>query len=334
MNRLLSLVLVLAVWAVANAVQADTLLASVDEALKEPTRLVAEWESDRSIALGLVLLVVVLGAAIAVIHSLSISSAKIGAVILGSSVTMLTAVSNAYFDFDHRQYKAMASQGRQLLTEINIKKILLKEFPVEQRQAREAIFEDIRKHANAIVTLPSNFKERAAVQTAAPPVVSSRLTDMLVSDAVAEASRVPAWVTRIPSDEQNLYFLGIAEGRDYLAVQAASKQNAYDEARSYLSGRLHTTGTSRGVDSASAATYLLDSARVASTYAMYDRNKSAFRSYTLVSLSKKIAESDLRWYGAKNAQQVSPVQQQSVREAVRTQDAYITNRSVDIYRVK
>lgn len=63
-----------------------------------------------------------------------------------------------------------------------------------------------------------------------------------------------------------------------------------------------------------------------STYSNYDRTRNAFRFYTLLSLSKKVAESDLRWYGAKNAQQASPVQQQAVRNAVRTQDAYLSIR--------
>lgn len=127
-------------------------------------------------------------------------------------------------------------------------------------------------------------------------------------------------------DDDNLYFLGSADGRDYLAVQQASRQNAYDEARSYLAGRLQASGKNSGVDSASAAKYLLDSARVASTYSHYDKGRNTIRSYTLLSLSKKIAESDLRWYGAKNSQAASPVQQQSLRSAVRTQDAYISNR--------
>jgi hypothetical protein len=323
MNGLLSLVGVVVVWAITGQAFADTLLASVDEALKEPTRLVAEWESDRSIALGLVLVVVVLGAAIAVIHSLSVNAAKIGAVVLGSLVTMLTAVSNTYFDFDHRQYKAMASQGRQLLTEINIRKMLLADPQVTERLAREAIFEEIRRHANAIVTLPANFKERA-VQGAALDV-PTRVGEMLVSPALADAS-APEWITRIPADSENLYFLGNADNRDYLAAREAARQQAYEQARAYLANRLQTGGNSRGVDSASAARYLLDSARVVNTYSAYDRSRNVFRAYTLLSLSKKVAESDLRWYGAKNAQQASPVQQQAVRNAVRTQDAYILRR--------
>ena len=324
MNRLLSLVLVVAVWAITGQAFADTLLASVDEALKEPTRLVAEWESDRSIALGLVLVVVVLGAAIAVIHSLSENAAKIGAVVLGSLVTMLTAVSNTYFDFDHRQYKAMASQGRQLLTEINIRKMLLADPQVTERLAREAIFEEIRRHANAIVTLPANFKERA-VQGAALEA-PARVAQMLISPALADPSGAPDWISRLPADNENLYFLGNADGRDYLAAREAAKQQAYEQARGYLAGRLQTTGNSRGVDSASAARYLLESARVVNTYSTYDRSRNVFRAYTLLSLSKKVAESDLRWYGAKNAQQASPVQQQAVRNAVRTQDAYLSIR--------
>ncbi len=323
MNRLLSLVLVIAVWAIIGPAHADTLLASVDEALKEPIRLVAEWESDRTIAFSTVAIVFVLGAVIAIIHTLPTSAAKIAAVVLGSTVSLLTALSNAYFDFDHRQYKAMASQGRQLLTEINIKKIQLQEFPVEQKQAREAIFEEIRRYANTIVGLPVTFKERVVV---GPPISSTaRLSDMLVSSAVAQQA-VPQWVNKLPQDDTNLYFLGNADGRDYFATLQASKQSAYDEARAYLAGRLATADKNHGVDNTSAAKYLLDSARVASTYAYYDKSRSAFRSYTLLSLSKAVAESDLRLYGAKTSQQVSPVQQQMLRSAVRTQDAYISNR--------
>lgn len=324
MNRLLSLVLLIVGCAITGSAIADPLLASVDEALKEPIRLVAEWESDRTIAFSMVAIVFFLGAIIAIIQALPTNASKICAVVLGSAVTLLTALSNAYFDFDHRQYKAMASLGRQLLTEINIKKIQLQDFPLDQKQAREAIFEDIRRNANAIVGLPASFKERAVQSSAATS--AERLTGMLISPALAQQSPTPAWVNKLPVDDDNLYFLGNADGRDYLAVQQASRQNAYDEARSYLAGRLQASGKNSGVDSASAAKYLLDSARVASTYSYYDKSRNTIRSYTLLSLSKKIAESDLRWYGAKNSQAVSPVQQQSLRSAVRTQDAYISNR--------
>lgn len=324
MNRQLSLVLVAVAWALTGQVHADTLLQSVSEALKEPTRLVAEWESDRTIAFSTVAIVFVLGAVIAVIHSLPTSASKIAAVVLGSTVSVLTALSNAYFDFDHRQYKAMASQGRQLLTEINIKKIQLQEFPVDQKPAREAIFEEIRRYANTIVALPLTFKERPVI--GAPVVTSSAsLGDMLIAPAVAQQS-IPQWVNKLPQDDANLYFLGNADARDYFAALQASRQSAYEQARSYLAGRLASADRTHGVDNSSAAKYLLDSARVASTYAYYDKSRSAFRSYTLLSLSKAVAESDLRLWGAKTSQQVSPVQQQVLRNSVRTQDAYISNR--------
>ncbi|GEM_PF-2541997 len=324
MNRLRSLVLLVAGWAVAGSALADTLLAAVDEALKEPIRLVAEWESDRTIAFNMVAIVFVLGAVIAIIHTLPTNAAKFCAVVLGSAVTLLTALSNAYFDFDHRQYKAMASLGRQLLTDINIKKIQLQEFPVDQKQAREAIFEDIRRDANAIVGLPASFKDRTVQGVAGTG--ADRLAGMLLSPALAQQSVIPDWVNKVPADEDNLYFLGNADGRDYSAMLQASRQNAYDEARAYLAGRLQAPGKSSGVDSASAAKYLLDSARVASTYSYYDRSRHTIRSYTLLSLSKKVAESDLRLFGARNAQAVSPVQQQLLRSAVRTQESYISNR--------
>ena len=40
-------------------------------------------------------------------------------------------------------------------------------------------------------------------------------------------------------------------------------------------------------------------------------------------MSKRLAESDLRLFGATNAQKVLPVQQQQLKDAVRSQSEYL-----------
>lgn len=47
------------------------------------------------------------------------------------------------------------------------------------------------------------------------------------------------------------------------------------------------------------------------------------RVYTLLAVSKRLADSDLRLFGATNSQRVLPVQQQQLRDAVRSQSEYL-----------
>lgn len=319
MSRNAAIVLVLLCWSFANPAAADPLLASIDILLQEPTELVREWEVARYVSIAFVTVVVFLGAAVAVVHSLPMTMSKVGAVVLGSAVTLLTGLNNAYFEFDHRQYKAMATQGRLLLAEIKVKINELSQFPADQQDARKAIFEQIRRHKNEILALPTAFKERSLRTTA-----DAHLRDLpgaLIPPAHAQAGQ-PAWITKVPVDDDHLYFLGDAQGSDYFRTVSASREHALKQAREYLAGRL-AAPLPGGVDGASAAKYLLDSAKVESTFSSYHSKERAVRVYTLLSVSKRVAESDLRLFGATNAQRVLPVQQQQLKESVRSQSEYL-----------
>jgi hypothetical protein len=215
MSRITPFVLVLLCWSVANPAAADPLLASIDILLQEPTELVREWEVARYISIAIVTVVVFLGAAVAVVHSLPMTISKVGAVALGSAVTLLTGLNNAYFDFDHRQYKAMATQGRLLLAEIKVKINELSQFPLDQQDARKAIFEQIRRHKNEILALPMAFQERG-VRTAGDVRPAG-----FIAPAYAQAGR-PEWITKVPVDDEHLYFLGDAQGSDYFGTVRAS----------------------------------------------------------------------------------------------------------------
>ncbi|MHB1121968.1 MAG: hypothetical protein ACYC0T_04495 [Ramlibacter sp.] len=319
MSRITAVVLVLLCWSFAHPAAADPLLASIDILLQEPTDLVREWEVARYVSIAIVTVVVLLGAAIAVVHSLPMTISKAGAVILGSAVTLLTGLNNAYVDFDHRQYKAMATQGRLLLAEIKVKISELSQFPQDQQDARKAIFEQIRRHKNEILALPTAFKERS-VRTAAESSLGE-LPGRLIPPAHAQAGR-PEWITKAPVDDEHLYFLGDAQGGDYFGTVRASRRSAEDQARAYLAGRLAAPQPG-GVDGASAAKYLLDSAKVASTHSSYHSKERTVRVYTLLAVSKRVADSDLRLFGATHAQQVLPVQQQQLKNSVRTQSEYL-----------
>jgi tetratricopeptide (TPR) repeat protein len=318
----IALAVAIATWTWPRTARADGLIQAIEETLREPVRLVSEWESSNTMAFTMVALVFLLGAVIAIIHSLpNPTVAKIGAVVLGSAVTLLTALNNAYFDFDHRQYRSMASQGRHLLAEIKGTLVQLKEIPRENKEARHALFEEIRKHRNAIMMIPANHKPRGAEAPRTAPV--AWIPDALVGVAHAMQGGAPAWTTKLPVDDENLYFVGYADGPDYAAAKRTSEERALADARAFMSARLSAPG---GVDGTAAARYLLDSSRVAGSYAYFDKKLNTFRSYTLLALSRKTAESDLRLYAGKTSRPATTAQHAAIQQAARSPTDYLSKR--------
>ncbi|MBI2771125.1 MAG: hypothetical protein HYX47_15990 [Burkholderiales bacterium] len=320
---MLTIVLAGALWAVCGGALAD----SLDVTVREPMRLVAEWEADRNYALTIVAIVFILGALIALINALPNDRAKLGAVVLGSAVTVLTGVANLVFEFDHRQYKVLAREGRSLLDEIEYKRGQLKEMPTEEKANRSALTEEIRRDARTIVNLAQSLKERSPKTGALGPGGPS---GGIISTAWAQQGRVPAWTSAIPTDDANLYFVGFADGRDYQAVRKASEQLAYDDARAFLAGQLESAGKAASAEAAAAAGYLLEAARVADTYVAYDKTQNTYRAYTLLALGRKLAGTDLQLFAAKNSVALPPAQAQALQAAARKPDDYLAQR-VQVY---
>jgi tetratricopeptide (TPR) repeat protein len=330
MKRLPSVLVVVALCSLAGAAMAgDPIMDSVDLVLSEPTRLVAEWDENGSISFMMVAAVICIGAVIAIVNLLPPNIAKAGAIVLGSAVSLLTGLANSYFDFDHRQYKTLVSQGRSLLIEAKIKRNQLLEFPPTDAKARNEKLEEIRRDAQTILALPTTLKSR-------PPIPGSFANDvaakvgMLMSTAHAQSNPSPEWVTRLPVDDTNLYFLGYADGRDYTIAREAALQSAHEEAKSQLAARLEGIQRPGGVDGTAAAHYLIGSARVASTHSYFDKSRNVFRAYVLLALAKKAADLDLRLYATKNSVPISPVQQQALQAPAPTGDRYVASR-VDLY---
>lgn len=274
---------------VTPALGADALMQSIDEILAEPMRLVGEWEDDRLIALGLTLGIAVCGACVAVAQALP-SHPKLASVMLGAMITLLTAIANLYLDFDHRQYRSLASQGRQALSEAKARKAELAFIDPGDKAGRELVFNDIRKAANRIIEMPDRLKERTALTSA-----EEQPDGFFVRNAHANGAAAPDWIARPPRDETNLYFVGSAQSREYADARKLSSDNAYLEAQNALAQQFEQAGASRET----IARFLIESARVVSTYSTIDPNTKTYRAYTLISLSKRVAASDLKAYGVK-----------------------------------
>lgn len=278
----------------AGSVHADLLVPAVDEALREPLRLVTSWERGRLLAFLLVVAVFLFGAVIVLFQTLPSAKARAGAIVLGCAVTLLMALGNASLVFDHRQYQAMASQGRHLLAQAEARRSQLQAVRTDQEQMRLGLFEDIRKDVNAVLQLQATHEQRLQPGTASV---------MALARAFEVPAAAPDWVTKVPADPTWLYFVGVAGGTDYAAAKQASLESAHASARAFLAERLG--GGAQG----QAAGYLLESARIVDTHVEFDGSHQTVRHYTLLALSRKVAESDLRLYRARHSQSALPIQE-------------------------
>src|SRR5262245_4040012 len=78
------------------------------------TMLLSQWESDRRIAVGLAVLVVILGAVSATIQGFQVQSVKIATAICGLAVTIATGLTNTVFE-DHRKLRQIIDEGQAIL---------------------------------------------------------------------------------------------------------------------------------------------------------------------------------------------------------------------------
>lgn len=280
--------------ACAGEAHADLLLETIDAALQEPARAVATWQRAQVFSFVLTAGAFLAGAAIVFFQLLSPRLAKGGAVVLGAAVTLLTALGGVTLAADHRQYQALANQGRLLLGRIEVKRTQLQALPADQVQMRLGLFEDIRRDLNAVLELQDVHDPRQPSGGTAAVVALARAFD--------EPEAAPAWVGKATTSGSQLYFVGTAHGGDYAATRQAALAQAQANARNTLDERLGP-----GPDTA-AADYLVASARVADAYAEFDPGRRAVRMHVLLSLSRRIAESDLRLYRALHSQQTAPGQ--------------------------
>jgi len=327
MKRAMTLsVLTLAILVVADpALAKDALLEAVDEILKEPTRLVGEWEQHQTVALVTVGAVGLFGAVIAIVHGVALGWSKLVSVVLGALVTLLTGIGNLYLDFDHRQYRSLASQGRYAISHAKSKLFQLGIVPADDIRSRDAVFEEIRRAANEVLVLPERYKERPRISDRETKG-ESKMHGWVISPAHAESGGAPDWIGRLPRDDSNFYFVGYADGRDYTEVRRISRERALEEAQTFLANQFDGAKQAAAASNESTAKYLVESAKVQSTYSTYDKAKGYYRFYTLLSLSRRVAGSDLRLYNAKSGLPASLDLEKSLQSATRTQDDYLAKR--------
>jgi len=294
-----------AAWSAASSVDI------IDGLTHDALAVIRSWENKAAVALGLALMIGLLGFLMGAVQKFKASWAKRVTIVGGIVIGCLTIVSNMLFDHDHRQFKSMAREGRRLATDMQL---IRAQFADAGAESQSAMLQDIRAKLHQIYQL----EERAAAATAFGIV------------SVAYAGGLPPWITRPPTDADNFYFVGIGDGRSYDAAKQASKEKALDEAAGYFVSLFEKGAGPNKIDNESLSRYLLKSAEARDTHFELDPRTKTYRFYTLLRVSKRIAGADLRLFAIEKSAPVPSGYNEAVQQAQRRPDDYVARR-VNVY---
>lgn len=291
---------------------------SIERFLAEPYNLIKGWETKAMVALSLVILVGALGIVTAILQGYNKQWCKSIVVVVGIVISLTTLVNNEVFDTDHRTLNKMAKHGHKILSTIHY---LALQLDTTNPETRKTIFEDIQKLIQKIYELeegPEKSEKKA----------SFNIISLSYAGQTRQERQSPSWISEIPSDESNLYFVGIWDSSSLKDAQDFSYKDAIDQIIDYLTTQIEKGQQQKQVelDTKALAEYLTRSVQVETTHFTVDPKQNTYRYYTLIKLNKRLAGVNIKLFAIQSGTIVSPGVSSSIAQAKRSSDDYVARR--------
>lgn len=272
----------------------------LQEQLTEARGTFDSWSVYGTIIVILTCLIAILGA-LAGLMSQKWSKWK---VVFGVCVTILTIVNSTVFEADYRTYWRLADEGRDLAWKVDID---LASYQAASEADRMEFFQNIQENFSKIKEL----KQTLHGLKPGGSVTGNHMGGTLTSAAFAAVERGrPSWVSRLPTDDNNIYCLGVDYDNSVKMASSASLEDAKRNCMSYLlllfEGAMPSSGSrSRYQD---IAEFILSSrsVRVANTYYEYDAKTRRYTFFTLLQVQRELAQNDIAFF--------TETKQQSIRQ--------------------
>jgi hypothetical protein len=198
---------------------------------------VAVWENKADFEFYLVILVVVLGALVAVLQKVERKKwcAYVVAV-SGIMISTLTFATKEYFEVDHKTYRKCAATAKREISNAEMYLAVIKKPDIDS-QHKEEYLSEVVKIISKIKSIAETIEKTSSV------VVSSKnsLNFELIKSAYAQATSRPAWVYQPRTENSTSYFfVGVSSAFSLFEAQSQALFNAQNAAASGLSLNLDT----------------------------------------------------------------------------------------------
>ena len=249
---------------------------------------ISHWQNMCYLLGALTLAVFVFGVVVGLLQNANSKRMKITAAVLAFTSAVIVAFTHQFFQADDRAYDKVAQQARMKLKDFAYQLALYPSLDASTKAGLEKQFGDLRRDIDQLEynTLHS-----------APPISSqsARQGSVLIPEAWADQApgttiHAPDWAEKLPTDEYNLYYLGVADGQTFAEANDKALTNARTSvAQAFTKKAAASTQLSSKPDVIEKlAKALGDSAEVAQTF-VAPKPAGGFRGYVLLRLSRSAA---------------------------------------------
>jgi len=303
--------------ALAQALDDSVSLKYFDDSIQVCQALLNQWQNDWKIAVGAAILVVILGAVSAVLQGFQSQQVKIATIVCGLVVTIVTGLTNTV-GWDHRELRRSIAKGQLTLAQMN------------QLRAFYTVDKDDDNKRDMLAQFGKYHTEFVGLQ-AQPEAVAQAddFGDSIINTAyAADDAGPPSWVRTIPEDAKNLYFVGVADSAKLGDAKSASKDNAIQNAASFLAGSLSAQGGELDVDKLTLS--LAQASEDAGNYVSIDEKNGIYRYYSLIRINKSVAEAQVNLFAVQHGMMAPVGLIKALGDTQRVRDDY-TARQLEHY---
>ena len=236
--------------------------------IDQQKELVAGWEACATIEFSMAMLVVVLGAVVALLQKVDGKKwCSYVVAVSGIVISILTFASKEYFEVDHKTYRKSAATARSEISTAERLLSIVKD-PDTDSQDRQELLVVVATNLSNIQSIARNLDKATSV--VAPPKSASYFE--FFKTAYAQGSSRPAWVSQTRTEDSASYrFVGKGTAPSVAAARSQALLDAQNAAASGLSVPL---------DTVKQYSILVD------TYLEYDAGQRTYLCYARVELNK------------------------------------------------
>ncbi|MBM2846329.1 MAG: hypothetical protein HW407_1641 [Bacteroidetes bacterium] len=226
----------------------------------------------------------------------------------GFCVTILTVINSTVFEADYRTYWRLSDEGHDLAWKVDID---LASYQEASDADRLEFFQSIQENFGKMKEL----KQTLHGLKPGSDVTVNQMGGVLTSVAFAAGGQPrPTWVTRLPSDGNSIYCVGVDYDNSIKLATLGSLEDARRNCMSYLlllfEGAAPSSGSRSKYQDIASFIVSSRSVRVADTYYEYDVNTRRYTYYTLLQVQRELAQNDVAFFT--ETKQQSSMQQSSL----------------------
>jgi hypothetical protein len=274
-------------------IAASTTQASVDIYLDGQIKLVESrinsWQSTSRTIEWLTYAVVAIGVIVAALQAWKNNWVKAGAATLAVVSALIVGFTHTFFPADDRAYQKVARQARSKLQAFSLE---LEQYTILDQQTRKGLYEKFGKLQQALDDFETNaiYGGAAASTNVVGFGFDVLFATTVRADQQGDSVRIPQWAQKVPTDERNIYFLGVADGASFEQARSNSLNKARESAADAVTKAAQASPSLAGQPQfiEKLAKALAGFAEIAETFTA-PIPEGAYRSFTLLRISKSAA---------------------------------------------